>query len=263
MYELNEDRDPNRWNGLRPGDVVNVRNPRPASEHPRCVILHLHGNNLNSCRVQNLATGRDWATWCDKCELVIPVENLLAAGPEPAVITTIRENLADLEHEQWKAVPEHARYFVSDQGRVAKLMTPTSNDLGYLRVGFTTARKTVKRFVHAWVLSAFVGPAPPGTECLHADGDPSNNRLSNLRWGTPSENAADKRRHGTLPTGMKNANAVLAVQQVAEARRRYREGETNVSALAREFGCSNVSMRKALLGITRNDADHLEEPVTW
>jgi hypothetical protein len=35
-------------------------------------------------------------------------------------------------------------------------------------------------------------------ECLHGDGDRANNRLGNLRWGTPDENVADRVRHGSL-----------------------------------------------------------------
>lgn len=46
------------------------------------------------------------------------------------------------------------------------------------------------------VLIATIGPRPtPGHECCHWDGDPTNNRLDNLRWGTPEENQADSKRH--------------------------------------------------------------------
>lgn len=41
------------------------------------------------------------------------------------------------------------------------------------------------------VLLAFVGPPPPGTECCHGDGDPTNNRIGNLRWDTSSANRLD------------------------------------------------------------------------
>jgi len=37
----------------------------------------------------------------------------------------------------------------------------------------------------------------------HNDGDPHNNRVSNLRWGTASENALDAVRHGTHPEARK------------------------------------------------------------
>lgn len=51
-------------------------------------------------------------------------------------------------------------------------------------------------FVHRLVLIAFVGPPTPGQVCCHNDGDPHNNRLSNLRWGTHSENNQDCVAHG-------------------------------------------------------------------
>lgn len=51
--------------------------------------------------------------------------------------------------------------------------------------------------VHRLVLIAFAGPPPDGCEALHNDGDPANNRVENLRWGTRSENVRDRVRHGT------------------------------------------------------------------
>jgi hypothetical protein len=53
------------------------------------------------------------------------------------------------------------------------------------------------RRIHRLVLQAFVGPCPAGQECCHGDGDPSNNVLSNLRWGTRSDNRRDSVGHGT------------------------------------------------------------------
>ncbi len=53
------------------------------------------------------------------------------------------------------------------------------------------------RYVHQLVLEAFVGPCPSGLECRHLDGNPDNNQLENLRWGTRLENMADKKLHGT------------------------------------------------------------------
>ena len=68
---------------------------------------------------------------------------------------------------------------------------------GHLRVSLFRDGKQHGRLVHQLVLIAFVGPCPPGMECLHGDGDPTNNRLSNLKWGTHAENHADSVRHGT------------------------------------------------------------------
>lgn len=50
--------------------------------------------------------------------------------------------------------------------------------------------------VHRLVMEAFVGPCPEGLEVLHWDDNPANNHLSNLRYGTRSENVKDRVRNG-------------------------------------------------------------------
>lgn len=53
------------------------------------------------------------------------------------------------------------------------------------------------RPVHRLVLEAFVGPCPEGmTVGRHLDDDPNNNHISNLAWGTVSDNSKDKVRNG-------------------------------------------------------------------
>lgn len=56
-------------------------------------------------------------------------------------------------------------------------------------------RSTVK-LVHRLVLEAFVGKCPDGFEARHLDDDPENNFLSNLAWGTRSENMKDAYANG-------------------------------------------------------------------
>jgi hypothetical protein len=53
------------------------------------------------------------------------------------------------------------------------------------------------RGVHQLVLRAFVGPPEPGHIGRHLDGDPTNNALINLAWGTHSDNTKDSLGHGT------------------------------------------------------------------
>lgn len=114
--------------------------------------------------------------------------------------------------EKWLPVPGYEGiYEVSDLGRVRSL--DRLDSLGRLRPGLELRprvdrggyllihaggkpRRTLR--VHRLVLLAFVGPPPEGAdEALHGDGDPSNNALPNLRWGTRAENAADCLLHGT------------------------------------------------------------------
>lgn len=75
-----------------------------------------------------------------------------------------------------------------------KRLRPTPQYRGHLAVWLGRGRQ---RLVHRVVLEAFVGPCPEGMECRHVDGNPANNRLDNLAWGTPKENFEDSARHGT------------------------------------------------------------------
>ena len=101
--------------------------------------------------------------------------------------------------EIWKPVPGYeGRYEVSDQGRVrnrVKELAQTTMRSGHLTVHL--GKQT--HYVHRLVLFAFVGVLQSNVtriEARHLDGNPTNNHLSNLRWGTVAENRADRRRLG-------------------------------------------------------------------
>ena len=64
---------------------------------------------------------------------------------------------------------------------------------------------------------AFVGDQPD-LEACHGDGNPSNNAIENLRWGTPKENAADRRQHGRDRLGIAHHNAKLSGEDVKSIR---------------------------------------------
>lgn len=70
------------------------------------------------------------------------------------------------------------------------------NAKGHLKVWLIRDNYRSHPYVHSLVLEAFVGPRPEGQQALHADDIPSNNFVSNLRWGTPSENSYDAVRNG-------------------------------------------------------------------
>jgi len=103
---------------------------------------------------------------------------------------------------QWKPVVGWEKFYrVSDLGEVLSIrgqrhLTGTALPIGHLRVRLSAegVRKSV--LVHRLVLEAFVGPCPEGSEARHLNGDPQDNRLVNLRWGTRSENILDQVEHG-------------------------------------------------------------------
>lgn len=103
--------------------------------------------------------------------------------------------------------------------------------------------------VHIEMLAAFVGPRPDGFACRHLDGNPGNNHLDNLRYGTAKENKADAMRHGTAIRGEACPGAVLDNATAASLHSRLNGGEFP-SALAREFGVSVQSVIRVGTGET-------------
>lgn len=121
--------------------------------------------------------------------------------------------------EIWKPIPGYeGRYEVSNKGRARSLdryskRNSVDNRKPYLVRGkvlsqFVTpsghvtvhiARKWL--YIHRLVLLAFVCPpeqyaSDTRVEGRHLDGNPANNTLQNLAWGTVKENRADRRRLG-------------------------------------------------------------------
>lgn len=119
---------------------------------------------------------------------------------------------------RWKAIPGwEDRYEVSDEGDVRRtaggqgtrrgtILLPILDRRGYHTYTLQRPGFRVRAKAHRLVLEAFVGPAPDGAYALHADDNPSNNSLANLRWGTALENAQDRSRN-TGWSYRKNQNA--------------------------------------------------------
>lgn len=103
--------------------------------------------------------------------------------------------------EEWRRVAVDDRYEVSSHGRVRSYCRPGPPRLRKLppdAYGYPLVMIGGKNLkVHRLVARAFIGECPPGYQVRHLDGNPANAHLSNLAYGTASENALDKRRHGT------------------------------------------------------------------
>lgn len=160
--------------------------------------------------------------------------------------------------ETWKAIPgQKGRYEVSDKGRVrslprkvkqtsrwgtefvrllpGQLLKPGRTSSGHMTVAIGKGNSAC---VHILVLLAFVGRPRKGQEVRHLDGNPANNKLSNLCYGTRSENLRDVFFHGgrrVTPT------------QVKSLRKRHARGESALT-LAVEFEYSLTGMRDILSG---------------
>lgn len=114
----------------------------------------------------------------------------------------------DLTHEHWLPVPGYeGLYDVSDLGRIwshycKRVLKPGLRGRRGRKYPFVVLHKNGKRqnaYVHTLVLLAFRGERPEGCLGRHLDDVSTNNVLSNLVWGTDSQNKADaviNDRHG-------------------------------------------------------------------
>lgn len=112
----------------------------------------------------------------------------------------------DREQEEWRHIPGYsADYMASNCGRVKsvkrtfirsngwpqtireRILKPSPDEWGYLMVRIDG--KTIK--VHRAVALAFIGERLANTEVRHLDGNSLNNTLSNLEYGSHSENILD------------------------------------------------------------------------
>lgn len=100
--------------------------------------------------------------------------------------------------------------------------------------------------VHRLVLQAFTGPCPQGCEARHLDGNPANNCIANLAWGTPEENRADNQKNGRHIKGERNPRSKLSESQVIEIRTRSLRGESD-SQLASLFGVHQTNIHAILI----------------
>lgn len=108
--------------------------------------------------------------------------------------------------EIWKPIPG-SQYEASSLGRIrsprGNILKPYNHGLGYHLVGmkFDHEPKVVTRTVHRLVALAFHGPRPEGLDIAHGNCIKTDNRPSNLRYATRSENLQDSFAMGEFRTG--------------------------------------------------------------
>ena len=168
--------------------------------------------------------------------------------------------------EIWKPVPGwEDSHEVSDHGRVrtiARKMTDTKGVVrrypirlpkgridatGYHRYKLCCDRRKEEYKTHQLVAWAFLGPQADGIHVCHNDGNPLNNHISNLRYGTSADNMADRRRHGNDPIGINNPRAILNEWQVRLVRRlKGRRGCTY--AMTKHWGVGKTTLYQIQTG---------------
>lgn len=143
--------------------------------------------------------------------------------------------------EIWELSPSRRRLAVTSFGNLIRLKNWQSacripqhqHRSGYLRAhsGVGSAN------THRLVAEAHLGPIPPGLYVLHYDGNPTNNRADNLRFGTAKDNYDDAVRHGTMRRTLYEHH----VREILLSR-------ANPAKLARLYGTRSGTIRRIRTG---------------
>lgn len=117
----------------------------------------------------------------------------------------------------WKDIPGYeGRYQVHPTGLVrslartikkangvqltvqARILRPKTLRSGHQEVNLWADGRGKSWGIHRLLALTFLTDSHfPGAEVCHGDGDPRNNELANLRWGTRQDNQFDSMAHGT------------------------------------------------------------------
>ena len=105
----------------------------------------------------------------------------------------------------------------------------------YFQVNLWQSGKPKIQRIHRLVLETYIGPCPPGMQCRHLDGNPQNNNLENLCWGSSEENSQDAIQHGTVIRGEKHPLSKLTEQDVRMIIYMYRTGLFTQKKIAKVY----------------------------
>jgi hypothetical protein len=170
------------------------------------------------------------------------------------------------QEEQWAPIQTAPGYQVSNRGRVmnkaGKILSLNKSPSGYFSYGFTVAgEKQAFRRIHRLVAEAFIPNQGNRPWVNHINGVRDDNKVSNLEWVTPAENAKKATRRA------KTAKGRRVVQLTMDGK--YVETWDSASQAQRETGAlrSNISSCCGKIGRVRSAggfrwvfADDYEEP---
>jgi len=143
-----------------------------------------------------------------------------------------------------------AGYTKSVKGRTMKLCVANN---GYLQIALNRDNTEKNYTVHRIVAQTFI-PNPDNLPCvLHNDDDPTNNCVSNLRWGTQQDNIDDRTKRGRTSVGESRPCSKLTEREVLEIRQLF--SSTQGSSLSdrkvgKRYGVTGATIHKVRLGIS-------------
>ncbi|MET8585789.1 HNH endonuclease signature motif containing protein [Streptomyces collinus] len=155
---------------------------------------------------------------------------------------------------------DHPGYVIYSDGSIrgprGKILKRMFGSTGYLVIRRWSGEKYLTLRVHVLVCTAFHGPRPtPAHQVRHLNGNKTDNRASNLAWGTPLENQHDRLTHGTDCRGERSGTAKLTWPIVREIRALHATGRYTQRFLGRKYDVSGSQMSRIVRGKTWVEQD--------
>ncbi len=152
-----------------------------------------------------------------------------------------------LSKEIWADIPGYQNFYkISNFGRVlrvgSKILKPNLSSNGYLRVNLCVKNMRQEYMIHRLVAMSFLGAKPfDGAEVRHLDDNKHNNVLSNIRWGTRSQNMKDRVANGVSNRGSRNGHSKLR-ECCVKAIKELLKNSVSASQIAKTFDVSRVTI---------------------
>jgi len=157
----------------------------------------------------------------------------------------------------WKPIPGWIGYYsisnlgdIKAEGRIVKSSFGRFNKLkeriikiqkdgkGYLKFMAFRDGKGKGIPIHQALMWTFVGVQKKGIEVRHLDGNKLNNSLSNLKYGTKSDNMQDAISHGTFPLHERRPGSKLTRFQAIE----IAKSTDKIGVIAKKFRITGATV---------------------
>jgi DNA-binding CsgD family transcriptional regulator len=144
-------------------------------------------------------------------------------------------------------ITKEGRVFSKETGKELKPFETSDGGAGYLRVSLrkgAPGSDFSDHYVHKLVMTTFVGPVKSGQVIDHKDRDVTNNSLSNLKYMTATENAANR-------DNSKQGVDRLSGKEIKEAIK----GDKTAVEVAKKLGVTARTIRRHLSKAKKGDKD--------
>ena len=133
------------------------------------------------------------------------------------------------------------RYGVTNAVAEGVWLKPTIRN-GRFFVKLSSKSQTRECAIHRLILETYIGPCPVGMECRHLDGNPQNNNLDNLCWGTRLQNQQDRIKHGTTNCGERNGRSKITEKKVRRIRQMLKIGILSQKRIAQFYQITQMTV---------------------